>query len=337
MKYIINQNGIVLFINNEIHKVSKDNDSYASIISKFDLPENQREKAILDVLNPTKTQDAQKKGFIIKDDEVSYQGEKLPNALAKKVIRLYRENLPLELFENFWKNLKQNPSSQSINELYEFLEYKELPLTEDGCFLAYKGVAQDMYSISGNVDTKVIKGVVNKDGKILNNVGETITVERNNVDDNRNVHCSFGLHVGSLDYARGFAPVVLVVKVNPKDVVSVPTDYSCQKCRVSSYTVESIFEKEIVHAVVDKDNKPVESQVTKEKNQKNEEYTVLKQKITNYLEKKKKEGEVFVSVRKIQNIFSPEHPSREKVLSALNDLGYYWEKCQDGGHVVVLE
>jgi predicted metal-binding transcription factor (methanogenesis marker protein 9) len=335
MKYIINQNSIVLFINNKIHKVSKESDVYASVISKFDLPENERESAILEVLNPNKTQDAENKGFIINDDEVTYQGEKLPKSLSKKVVRLYNENLPLELFENFWKNLKQNPSSQSVNELYEFLEYKELPLTEDGCFLAYKGVRHDMYSSSGNLDTKVISGTVDSQGKILNNIGETITVERNNVDDDRNVHCSFGLHVGSLDYARSFAPVVLVVKVNPKDVVSVPTDHFCQKCRVSSYTVESIFEKEIVHAVVDQNNQPIQSEIVKKINQETQEYSLFKERINNYLLKKRENNESEVSIRKIQNIFSPEYPSKEKIISVLNDLGWIWLKINDG-YIVYL-
>lgn len=330
MKYIINQSGIILFLNNKTCKVTKQDSLYPLVIKQFDLPEDQRENAITKILFGKPEDKSSEKGFVFQGDEVFYKGEKLPLALSQKVIRFKKESLPFDYFEAFWENLKQNPSSQSIKELYDFLEYKELPITEDGCFLAYKGVQTNMYSVRGNKETKVIRGVVDENGKILNSVGEIISVERNNVDDDRNVHCSFGLHVGSLDYARGFAPVVVVVKVNPKDVVSVPTDYSCQKCRVSSYEVVSIFEQEIVHAVVDKDIKPIESEIVKEIKQESDEFSLFKERINNYLLKKDQNGESTVSIRKIQNIFSPKHPSKEKIISALNDLGWIWKNTDDG-------
>jgi hypothetical protein len=36
---------------------------------------------------------------------------------------------------NFWNNLAQNPSEQSRNELFNFLEHNAIPITEDGCFI----------------------------------------------------------------------------------------------------------------------------------------------------------------------------------------------------------
>jgi hypothetical protein len=175
-----------------------------------------------------------------------------------------------------------------------------------------------------------VKGIVNASGRILNTVGAEIEVKRRDVDDNRDHHCSFGLHVGSLDYARGFARgVVVVVKVNPKDVVSVPTDYSCQKCRVSAYKVVTLFEQEIQAPVVDEDNEPVESESVKTRSE-------FVQRVADYLTKKSMSGEANVSVRKIQNSFSPEYPSKNRVLDALDELGYYWTETDDGT-VVDLE
>ena len=329
MNYIITSNAIVLFLDNKPMKFEKTSHQYAKIIEAFDLPESQQEAAIRKALEKA-AERAEKNGFKISPEEVSYKGEILPQALADKVRSIHREGLPLNLFEKFWLNIQDNPSASSVRELYEFLAYKELPITEDGCFLAYKGLESDFWSISGNKQTKVVKGTVDANGRILNTVGAEIEVKRHDVDDNRDNHCSFGLHVGSLDYARGFARgVVVVVKVNPKDVVSVPTDYSCQKCRVSAYKVVSLFEQEIQAAVVDEDNEPVESESIKARSE-------FVQRIKDYLTKKSRNGEDTVSVRKIQNSFSPEYPSKNRVLDALDELGYYWIETDDGA-VVDLE
>jgi hypothetical protein len=323
MNYIINQAGIVLFLDNKPLKFEKGSSQYAKIIEAFDLPENQQEAAIRKALEKT-AERAEKNGFKISPEEVSYKGETLPKALADKVRSIHCEGLPLNLFEKFWQNIQDNPSSSSVRELYDFLAYKELPITDDGCFLAYKGLESDFWSISGNKDTKVVKGQIDDRGRILNSVGAEIEVKRRDVDDNRDNHCSFGLHVGSLDYARGFARgAVVVVKVNPKDVVSVPTDYNCQKCRVSAYKVVSVFEQEIKAPVVDENNAPVENETV----QKRSEFV---ERVEKYLEKCKDKGYYAVCVRKIQNSFSPEYPSKNRVLDALDELGRYWYEGKEG-------
>jgi acyl carrier protein len=45
------------------------------------------------------------------------------------------------------------------------------------------------------------------------------------------------LHVGSLEYAKGWGQRVVLVEVDPADVVSVPSECSCQKLRCCKYVV----------------------------------------------------------------------------------------------------
>ena len=133
-----------------------------------------------------------------------------------------------------------NPSSNSIEELYTFLGYRSLPITPDGKVLGYKGVQNDFWSTTGNADTIVVQGETNENHQILNEVGATIEVQRRCVDDNKDNHCSFGLHIGSYDYADGWAGCggrLLMVEFDPQDAVSVPTDCGFQKLRVSKYKV----------------------------------------------------------------------------------------------------
>ena len=124
--------------------------------------------------------------------------------------------------------------------MYDFISYKALPIDIDGYVVGYKGVAKDFWSLSGNTHTTVLQGEVNERGQILNRIGDVIEVQRRCVDDNRQNHCSQGLHIGSFDYAKSWSGAdgkLLMVRFNPKDAVSVPEDCDCQKLRVCKYEI----------------------------------------------------------------------------------------------------
>ena len=60
------------------------------------------------------------------------------------------------------------------------------------------------------------------------------------------------MHVGTFDYASSWAGnsgKVVLVKFDPSDIVSVPTDCEHQKMRVSGYTVIGIARDIIEEAV----------------------------------------------------------------------------------------
>ena len=177
----------------------------------------------------------------VKDEVVYYRGHRLHGVVVDKLLEMLRagmkDSAPLT---NFITRLQGNPSANSVNELYSFLSYKSLPTTPEGKVLGYKGVKDDFYSSTGNADTIVVQGTVNESHQIFNGVGETIQVARRCVDDNKDNHCSYGLHIGSYDYANGWAGQdgrLLVVEFDPEDAVSVPTDCDFQKLRVSKYKV----------------------------------------------------------------------------------------------------
>lgn len=181
------------------------------------------------------------------DGKVFYCDREIHGCLVRRILELKESGLPIDDMVKFLENLMENPSNRSRDELYEFLEHENLPITEDGCFLAYKSVCEDFYSKSSG-DLRLAQGETNECGQILNSVGQVVECYRNDVDDNRNNHCSHGLHVGALDYAgpggwfNSGSDKVVIVKVNPKDVVSVPPDHSNQKVRVCCYEVISEYE-----------------------------------------------------------------------------------------------
>ncbi len=142
------------------------------------------------------------------------------------------QNIPFEPLLLFLENTLKNPEPRAVDELYLFLDANTLPITEDGCFLAYRRVNADYLSIHANPD-----GTRNR-----NKVGDVVTMPRNEVDGNRNETCSAGLHFASLSYIPSYGSsangdITVIVKVNPADVVSIPSDYQNQKGRCCKYEV----------------------------------------------------------------------------------------------------
>lgn len=203
----------------------------------------------------------------VRNEVVYYKTHRLHGVVVDKLLEMLRagmkDSAPLV---NFITRLQSNPSANSVNELYSFLSYKSLPTTPEGKVLGYKGVKSDFYSSTGNADTIVVQGEVNDQHQILNEVGATIEVARRCVDDNKDNHCSYGLHVGSYDYANQWAGEdgrLLVVEFDPEDAVSVPTDCDFQKLRVSKYKVVSDITdtRKELNKVVYEANKPIYDEV----------------------------------------------------------------------------
>lgn len=153
----------------------------------------------------------------------------LNNALVNKILQMYEQGVDPKPLYNFIGNLYDNPSKTSIDELYLFIEASNLPITEDGHFIAYKIVREDYMDIYT--------------GKIRNQVGDIPEMLRQEVDDNRNRTCSKGLHFCSKSYLNQYSSQnkstdrCMLVKINPADVVSIPADYRNAKGRAWKYEV----------------------------------------------------------------------------------------------------
>lgn len=162
----------------------------------------------------------------IDNNRVLFDGKNVPSALSRKLLSVARSGLDLTPWKRFVGRLFANPSRGAQSELNEFLETADLPITEDGCFLAYKRVRDDYLDLhSGSFD---------------NSVGKVVEMRREDVDPDRDQTCSYGLHFCSQDYLRNFyrgGGRIVIVKVNPTDVVSIPSDYQFTKGRTCRYEV----------------------------------------------------------------------------------------------------
>lgn len=182
----------------------------------------------------------------IKDGNVFYKGRPLFGLDVDRLLEYIRDNVPYLRLLRFLDRKQANPSYRSINELYKFLEHREMTLTEQGTIIGYKGVRDDYYSIMGNTATVMISGTTDSGGHILNKVGENVRCDRSCVCDDYRQGCSPGLHIGSLSYAKSWGPRVMVVEFDPADVVSVPDDCECQKLRACAYKVVGEYNGSLV-------------------------------------------------------------------------------------------
>ena len=242
MKYIISDSGVVnAFVGGEAYTFDKNHHNYNALIRHLKSGNVEHFEAAYDVASSV---EHFCDGYVhVKNGTLNWNGIPMPELFTDRILDMKKEGFDFDSMLNFMCNLNDNPSDKSILELFDFMQNKNLPITQDGHFLAYKAVRPDFKDIySGSID---------------NSVGEVVEVDRSKVDSNRNRHCGAGLHVGAIDYVTSYGGInldnhddndsdggnqIVICKVNPADVVSVPSDARFQKLRACRYEVVAIFE-----------------------------------------------------------------------------------------------
>lgn len=158
---------------------------------------------------------------------VTYNGTPLHSTLTTRMLEMNADDFDIAPMAIFLDNLMDNPSNRAVNELYDFLEASKLPITEDGHFLAYKRVDENFKDIyTRSVD---------------NSPCAFVEMQRNTVNEDKHNTCSHGLHFCARSYLPHYGTShgnkVVMIKINPRDVVAIPSDYDNAKGRCCAYTV----------------------------------------------------------------------------------------------------
>lgn len=164
-----------------------------------------------------------KGNFSVEGENVLYKGATVPNEMNRRILEMAATGHDPMVICRFYEKLMLNPSKRSVDQLWSFLRHNGIPLSEDGCFLAYKGVSNDLTDCHSH--------------KFDNAPGNIHEMPRNRISDDPRTPCHEGFHVGAIGYARTFGSRVVVCKVSPEDVVCVPYDESAMKMRVCRYEV----------------------------------------------------------------------------------------------------
>lgn len=189
-----------------------------------------RIKPLIDPLGAVKDR---VKGLTIHANGCSFNGKTLRGVVVDKIVELSNAGKGYKQLALFLTKVMENPSDASRECLFNWLESAGLIIDQEGNILGYKSVRADNFR-DHHTNT------------VDNSLGANPKIPREAVDSNRNKLCSYGFHVGTLEYARTFGSgaggrVVVVVQIHPKDVVSVPSSSDSWKIRVCEYKVIDVL------------------------------------------------------------------------------------------------
>lgn len=227
MKYILGADSITVYYKGNMYPINRQAQTFGLVLQAIQANDEVAlekalniRQAIVDRINTAA------KGTKVRIDgnRIFYETREITGLIASRVFEMIRLSLDVTPMLKFIENLMQNPSKRAVDELFGFMEACTLPITEDGHFLAYKRVRSDYKDVhSGTLD---------------NSVGNTLEMPRNLVDEDKNNTCSYGLHFCSYDYLKHFSGErIVVLKINPADVVAIPADYNNSKGRTCRYEV----------------------------------------------------------------------------------------------------
>jgi hypothetical protein len=179
-------------------------------------------------------------------DTVTFDGTPVHTTVAATLRRWLHEDRDTKGLVKFMELVDANPSRHSREQLWTWIERAGLTVDEDGYVLGYKAIASDGLSIHAGTDKVYVDGVEHT-GRIPNRVGAVVAMDRRDVDDDFSKDCSYGLHVGTYEYANSFGGstgILTEVRFSPADVVSVPS-YDTNKLRTSRYEVLAVHLPEV--------------------------------------------------------------------------------------------
>lgn len=243
------------------------------------------DESIIDLFSISKTVEKRferlSERITVRDGEVRLDEVPLHNSLTDAILRALNEGeddwRPLV---KFFERLLANPNEHSREQLYTWLASESFTINEDGLIVGYKYVynqGDDPENPGTTLYTSTVKGYAIVDDVehgtpdsdsysgdvdyVPNRLGSVITMPRDLVQHDPSVACHKGLHVGTWGYSGNSTRDVLTVLVDPRDVVSVPTDSYGGKIRCCRYIVLDVndgrkHEGLILHDPVVEDDEP---------------------------------------------------------------------------------
>ena len=311
LSYVISSKNIFINLDGDSKIIRNDDKNYEKLLEliKTNAPEEEIKKLVF-VENHIKEycqKEFENSEIEIGNDTILIDGKAVYGGLCQHIKDLYERDLPLTSVVNFVRKLRKNPSYRIREQLWGFIEAAQadggFTLDNDGNIIAYKVVSSEYKD--------------KHSGKFDNHIGCVVEMPREDVDDNPNNTCSAGLHFCAYSYVKDFCGEfdhLMLVKVSPEDVVSIPTDYGFAKARCCKYEVIAETEKPV--------REPIYEEGTDEENvpdydDNNEYYETI---VTDWLDK--------ATLKELINLYeymmedeAIQYDSREEYIDAILEAG----------------
>jgi hypothetical protein len=227
--YILGGDSITVFVDGNSYTINKQAPTYDLVVKAVKANDI---KALTDAVNIRqgianqlqKSRSTERVKIDAAKGSITCDGFEVSHIVSGRIFDMIAAGFDVKPMVRFLENCADNPSNRAMKELFGFVDACRLPITEDGYFLAYKRVRSDYKDVhSGTFD---------------NSVGQVCEMPRNQVDEDKDRTCSAGLHFCSYDYLKSFGGErIMVLKINPRDVVAIPSDYNNSKGRTCRYEV----------------------------------------------------------------------------------------------------
>jgi hypothetical protein len=226
-QFIISQNSATVIKNGESAIVHRDSPNYKAVVDLLLNEEFENAWAMTSVKKAIE-EFSQGKIKVTDNDKVFYGTFEVRNRMTDKLVEMIRDGAEgTKAFCAFFEAVMTDIESDYVREqLWPFIGSQCIELNDDGTFTGYRAVRSDYLD--------------KHTGTIDNSVGQVVVMPRHLVNSDPNQACSAGLHVGSLEYAKGFKGYdgrLMKVKCHVRDVVSVPYDYNAGKLRCCRFEV----------------------------------------------------------------------------------------------------
>lgn len=177
--------------------------------------------------------------------------EEVDGAYADQILRFLEEGLDDEAqpLVNFLEKVYTNTTAEVRENLSRWLGAEAFTILPNGNILGYRGLNADY--TSKHAGPGIVNGV-RVNGNHDNSVGNVVGIDSHLVVNDAGQGCASGLHVGTYEYAKGwagFGGVVVSVEVDPAHVRSVPFECESKKMRVFQFTVKDTITAKVTDAV----------------------------------------------------------------------------------------
>ena len=227
ISFIYSSNSVTVILNGVPSTIDRSHDNYALVIEAIKVNDLEAIARLVSAPAQLAEKFAKFGEITVFGGHITFNDRPLHGYLVDRILEMADLDLPISAVANFLDNVQANPSFRAVQDLYKWCEASKLPITEDGCIVAYKIVDPNYLDIHTHT--------------FDNHIGQRVSVGRNEVDEDPNRTCSYGLHFCSAAYLPRYGVHsdnhIMLVKVNPRDVVAFPTDYGLSKARCCAYEV----------------------------------------------------------------------------------------------------
>lgn len=225
---VITKTGAQALINGQTYNVSKDNPNYRQVVDAIRSGNYAAIPGLIDLRTAVKNwmNGAFSGDFQLVGDTLRYKGYVFGEAVTSKALAMIDAGNDVKALVNFLAKVCLNDSVTAREELLLFCAANDFMISSNGNIVAYKAVRADYKDYHSGTKSYTI--------------GAVVTEDRNTCDTNRHNTCSRGLHFAAYGYAKNFGRSsghMMVIEVNPADVVAIPSDYNNEKGRAWKVTV----------------------------------------------------------------------------------------------------